>query len=535
MSGRRTMNRVRRVVCNRVACAAAAVAAVLCGAAPRAMGLQNTQPAAPAATTVPAAAPAAGTQSLKVVVVEVTGKVAASTDGKKWVEAKVGMELGEGAQFRTGIKSSVTCIIPPDQTFKLESVGTIRVAEAVKSGTKARTDLIMKYGAASYGIEAGGQEHDATIRTPSSTLAVRGTVVRVYDQPPFAPTAESFTGQAFYRTAQRQTKVGGKSYAAVSSANGTAADTAVSKSTVDPNTARARTASEARYVADQVSRGAVFTFDTQTMIPTLRNGPGPVSDAELANSLPGRLAFSLRWSGNANLNFLVSDQAGDQLALISKFNPQEILFPGFGLNQSNSGGLIPFDDRGGQRGGMEIAFWQDAFPQGIYGVGALHAGGGQTEFRINGFLDKKPLNFIFLDANQNLVKTQTFKGTIQANVLPPPEERAAIVFVPPNPIEDFLPDAGGTETQAIVRRALAQLDKQLAADAVAGKASQAEVVNLTGLFARPLTPAEAAKAEALKQQLAAAKQARGAKPAAPAAGARADGAVRFDVRAQNKR
>src|SRR4051812_6770707 len=116
MSGRRSMNRVRRVVCNRVAWAAAAAAAALCGVPPRAMALQNTQPA----TTVPAAATTApaGAQSLKVVVVEVVGAVAASVDGKKWMPAKVGMELGEGAQFRTGFKSSVTCIIPPDQTFK---------------------------------------------------------------------------------------------------------------------------------------------------------------------------------------------------------------------------------------------------------------------------------------------------------------------------------------------------------------------------------------------------------------------------------
>src|SRR5689334_18123548 len=148
MSGRHSMNRVRRVVCHRVAWAAAAVAAALCAAPPRALALQNTQPAAAApATTGPAAAPAAaGSQSLQGVGVEVTGAVAASADGRKWVPAKVGMELGEGAQFRTGFKSSGTCIIPPDQTFKLESVGTIRVGEAVKTGTKARTDLIMKYG-----------------------------------------------------------------------------------------------------------------------------------------------------------------------------------------------------------------------------------------------------------------------------------------------------------------------------------------------------------------------------------------------------
>ena len=119
----------------RLARSAAAVAgAFFLGASPAwafQVGGASGVPAAPSPATVPAA-PAGDAESLKVVVAEVVGKVAVSTDdAKTWKPATVGLEVGQGAQFRTGLKSSVTCVIPPDQTFKLESLSTIRVSEAV--------------------------------------------------------------------------------------------------------------------------------------------------------------------------------------------------------------------------------------------------------------------------------------------------------------------------------------------------------------------------------------------------------------------
>src|SRR4051812_36348940 len=298
--------------------AAAAAVALILGQSPAFAFMQNTQPATPPTTTpvlapLPTTGPGAPAESLPVIIVEVTGKVSVSTDeGKSWVPAKPTMKVTQGAQFRTALRSSVTCVIPPDQTFKLESLSTIRVSEAIKRGTKASTELLMKYGAASYGIQQAGLEHASTIRTPSSTLAVRGTVVRVVDQAPFPPTAESFTGRALYQAAQRQTRLGGTGYAIVNSVQGSAAQTALANSVVDPSTAAARTTSEARYVADQVSRGAVLSFDQQAGIPVVRGGTGPVSDEQLAGSLPGRLNFALRWSGNADLNLLVTDEPSTQ-------------------------------------------------------------------------------------------------------------------------------------------------------------------------------------------------------------------------------
>jgi hypothetical protein len=496
--------------------AAAAVVAMMLGQSPAFALTQNTPPAGAPTTTpvlapLPTTGPGAAAEALPVLVVEIVGKVSVSTDeGKTWQPATANMKVSQGAQFRTGMRSSVTCVIPPDQTFKLESLSTIRVSEAIKRGTKASTELLMKYGAASYGIQQAGLEHASTIRTPSSTLAVRGTVVRVVDQAPFPPTAESFTGRAVYQAAQRQTRLGGTGYAIVNSVQGSAAQTALANSVVDPSTASARTTSEARYVADQVSRGAVLSFDQQAGIPVIRGGSGPVADDQLAGSLPGRLNFALRWSGNADLNFLVDDQPITQANIASGtkmgptltppaqpnlpaenlgqigiirspqgFQPQEILFPGFGLNVNSSGGQIPYDHRGGKNGGQEIAYWPGSFPSGVYGVGVLHVSGQSADFKINAFADGKPLQIYGFDAEGNLARFTTLKGTVG-----PGETDAGIVFVPGNPYYESTTPSADSATQAIVTRALTQLDQELRQQA--GGSTSTQVV--TGPTAKPAAP-----------------------------------------------
>lgn len=458
----------------RLRAAACFVAAALLGSS-----WASAQPAPAAPATVPSAPAAGDAQHLKVVIQEVVGMVAVSMDGKSWKPAKVGMELDEGASFRTGLKSSVTCAIPPDQVFKLETLGTLTVAQAARQGAKYKTELIMKHGATSYGIEAAGAEHDSTIRTPSSTLAVRGTVVRVADRAPFAPTAESFTGRALFRTAQLETKLGGKNrYARVQSNQGSAAQTALDSSVVDPAGARARSGSDARLISEQVSLGGVLSFDEKANIPVIRGGNGPVSDEQAAASIPGRLGFTLRWTGNSDLNLLVDDApitvksidfgkslagranppfpanlpdtAYGQIGLVtSAFTPQEILFPGYGLNTTTSGGRIPYDHRGGPKGGQEIAYWPGSFPNGVYGVGVLFASGQETNYKLNAYLDGKPLKMIGFDPEGNLVQFNTLAGSVGAG-----GSDAAIVMVPGNAYyESVLPEL----SQAAVKKVLANV------------------------------------------------------------------------------
>ena len=174
-------------------------------------------------------------------------------------------------------------------------------------------------------------------------------------------------------------RFGGKTFTQIANDKSSPAETALARQTVDPRFAAARTASELAYLATETSRGATFTLNDFTMIPVVRDGPGPLSDAQLAaaaSTLPGNLDIVLRWTGNANINLFVGNEAGNPSTIFNAgFKPTELLYPGGGFNHSPSGGTIPFDDQGGPRGGMEIAYWPSGFPQGVYGVSAIHESG----------------------------------------------------------------------------------------------------------------------------------------------------------------
>ena len=120
-------------------------------------------------TPAPAPAPAG---AMPVVITEVHGLVQYRDDeAQPWHTAVVQARISEGAELRTGPHSSVTCVIPPDQTFTLDRLGTVRVDEAAQHGNKITTDLIMKYGRTRYQIEAAGLEHEAKISSPSNVIA----------------------------------------------------------------------------------------------------------------------------------------------------------------------------------------------------------------------------------------------------------------------------------------------------------------------------------------------------------------------------
>ena len=123
-----------------------AAAGLTSGAATWAQG-----PATPTATAP--ATPVAGTETgepanieqLRVVIIAVQGMVQVrSAEDQPWQKADVGMELGTGAEFRTGPRSSVTFKIPPDQTISLDRLGTIKVLQAIRASGKFKTDVGMR-------------------------------------------------------------------------------------------------------------------------------------------------------------------------------------------------------------------------------------------------------------------------------------------------------------------------------------------------------------------------------------------------------
>jgi hypothetical protein len=416
----------------------------------------TTPTAAPTAT--PAPAPATTQQqtgSLKVTVVAVSGAVQVrSADDQPWQPAKVGMVVDEGAEFRTGPRSSVRCTIPPDQSFTLDRLGTVKVLTALKKGDKLKTDMLMKYGRTNYSVEAAGLEHESTIASPSGTLAVRGTVISLYDQPPYAPAATSYTGQAMFRDAHRQATVGspnGGTQTITGDAN-SAAQTALNNSVTDPKYSAGRTAADQAFIASQVSQGGVVSFDNLANITVIRNATPLASDKALVATLPGRLNFVARWFGNSDVNLEVFADLRDPLTALfdpKGFQPTEFLYPGYNLNNSKSGGHIPFDNRGGPTGGTEVAYWLTPPKAAVFGLGALLISGQPVEVKIQAYLDGQKQSIFFIDPQGNFVKTKTLDVTLTSSSL----IGGPIIFLPAVPIlEDTTPTEGDGNPNPTHRR-----------------------------------------------------------------------------------
>lgn len=340
-----------------------------------------------------------------------------------WEPCKVGMEVDESAELRTGPHSLIQFVIPPDQRVTLDRFGTITVLQAVRSGGRIVTDLGMKYGRMEYKIEAAGLEHRSTVKTPNSTLGVRGTTVQVYDQRPFAPQAVSLTGRAQYAVGKHRTAIGGKNTGiAVATGEQTPAQTALGNAVQDPVNPFARSALEAPLVANLLSEGAVITLPPGRGIPIVRGGMPP-TDQQLIPLLPGRLDFVLRWTADANLDLIVGDLNGKG----------EAMLPAGGLNSTPSGGRIPFDHRGGPHGGFEIGFWPRSFPDTIYPVQVNDVSGVTTPFTLDVFKDGQRVPMLNPAANGGAGGTVTTLG----GSLSPGQTAGAIV-----PLNVPLPPTG---------------------------------------------------------------------------------------------
>jgi len=402
-----------------------------------AMGRAQSFAAEPATTSFVLAPAPAPPGAMPVVITEVHGLVQYRDDeSQPWHTATPQARISEGAELRTGPHSSVTCVIQPDQTFTLDRLGTVRVEEAAQHGNKITTDLIMKYGRTRYDIEAAGLEHEAKISSPSSTLAVRGTRVSLFDQPPFAPEATSFTGRAQFTYAGNTLYVGHKNGSVTKVLAGTdgASQTGVDQTVVDPTFAAARSQSDAALIATEVSRGAILSYDPIAMIPFITNGT-PLYDSQLPSHLPGDLDFVLRWTGNANLNLEVAVDKGDPLTVLGSgaFNGTELLYPGFGYQNSPSGGHVPFDNRGGPHGGEEFAYWSGAYPEGIYGFEALSISGVATSATLDVYANGKPLEMLTLPPTGSPSNVLLYKSTQYTRVIQPGQAFAVEVDIPEIP------------------------------------------------------------------------------------------------------
>ena len=364
----------------RIPILAAVLGTVLSGTGVGAMA----QPAAAGPTTMESATAAPVAQALSATVTGIEGLVQVRDDGDgPWRSVKVGMVLGEKAEFRTGPRSAVRFEIPGGHVITVDRLGVAKLLTAVEESGTTRTRVGMKYGRTRYDIEGVGRDHDSALVSPSTTLAIRGTRVSLFDQRPFRPEAVSLTGRAEFRDLRKRVFFGarGQGKTRVTTEHASAAATSLTQSVTDPGIANARTQSEAGLIATLLSRGATVAFDRQSDIKVVTGGVPP-TDAQLAGVLPGALNFVIRWSGNANLDMGLSSPGG-------KDGGGEFLYPATGLNTNASGGRIPFDHRGGPKGGIEVAFWAGSYPKGLYGLGIVLASGEPTLATVQAFLNGK--------------------------------------------------------------------------------------------------------------------------------------------------
>lgn len=399
--------------------------------------LLTTPPATLAQDTPPAAPPAAaGVATMEAVIVAVEGTVRVRlAPGEPWVAAEPGMKLREGATLRTGPRSAIRCMIGEEHTFVLDRLGTIELTEALRDGNLVKTNLTMKYGRAQYEVQKAGLDHDAKISTPGATLAVRGTIGEVDNSPPFRPVAVSYTGRVFFSDERRSTTLGGPGSSRVSVEAGqqSVAAAALLGSIVDPQSSRSRTPTDSRVISEQRAIGANAFFDFATQIPVVRGGPGPtVLESDLVTSLPGRLNFVARWTGDADLNLQVGVSRGDPASTVlttGEFRFSEFIYPGFGLNVSPSGGRTDFDHRGGPNGGQEIVYWRGNFPIATYALGIVQVSGEPTPLTVNAFLDgRKIAMFDFaptVEVSPEGVRSTTYTYRMTPNAIVSP-----LVFIP---------------------------------------------------------------------------------------------------------
>jgi len=126
-------------------------------------------PAAPAADAKPA-----GDQGMAVVK-KFEGTVESRPAvGQPWAPVKVGQQLAEGSDVRTGFRAC--CVLDlAGNTVQLDPLTVARIGELVREGDKARTRIYMKQGSTQASVEKRGEQNDFAIVTPSATLSVRGT------------------------------------------------------------------------------------------------------------------------------------------------------------------------------------------------------------------------------------------------------------------------------------------------------------------------------------------------------------------------
>jgi hypothetical protein len=347
-----------------------------------------------------------------------------------WRIAKVGMTFPVGGEVRTGPKSRLVFTLPPEQLVTVDRLTQVKILDAARGSANFRADLGMLYGRMRYDVEAGGLEHEAVIRAPSSALAVRGTSVEVTDdafggnvvlcrgladatignsrkvemrkgeQAAAAPTTQPTTQPVAYvrridpvtglnciRVDSRYQTVAGYSYgASAATSSQSAALSPQEQAVVGYNsTAGGLQAGLHAFVPGSGSGGGTGLSGGSDIIPP------PTPDVG-----EGKLTFSLTWTGDGStglglpdLDLTVTSPAG------KKYAPA--VNPG-----TNSDGVIvsPKGPVGSEvTAGVQTVYWPKNCPAGTYNYSVHYNGTGDPAiFTVQVLLNGKQINPVFEDS-----------------------------------------------------------------------------------------------------------------------------------------
>jgi len=394
---------------------------LLLGTAARLWAAEKTAPASnPAPSTVPT-----GAVALRAAIVSVKGVVQVrQAEDQPWQTAVAGMQLGQGAELRTGLRSAVQFVIEPDQVITLDRLGTVKVLQAYMEHNKATTDLGVKYGRTRYDIQSADLEHQATIRSPGSTLAIRGTDVTYEDQAPWEPSSVSRHGRAEFKNFRKEfLPFGGTSHATIAADKNSAAQDAQSKTRLDPRGAFAgRTADENELLLDLPSTGGLDAQGLLALQELAKIG-GFKGNFVGVPPVPGPLEFILDWvstktpAGPTSVDLQVTDPLG---------NTASILHPVIG--KGTAMGMFTGSNQGPMGFGEESVIWGLFFPPGKYTVEALARSGDPADIFVT-VLEGTSANPIQTFGEGTgpaptivLTPGQTFSGTV--TVQPPPAPAA---------------------------------------------------------------------------------------------------------------
>lgn len=311
-----------------------------------------------------------------------------SAADQPWKSATIGMTLDAGAEFRTGPRSAVRFVIPPDQVITLDRLGTVKVMQAIRDASSVKTELGMKYGRTRYDIEAAGLEHDSSIHSPTATLSIRGTRVSLYDQPPFVAEAVNLRGVASFQVGKGNTYAlahAGNGGTAANSKNPEAAGLALNESLVDPGNSTSRTDSESKLIDQLPSVGTLGLFGGLSgQVHGFDTGPQNTFNVQR------HLEFTVSWIGNADVDMFVISPLKEQLATYPPGGIPVAGGTGPIASSTPSGGIIAFDFTAPN--GHETADWANHAPAGTYVVGGRIYSGGPASVTIEGTLNGKPLS-----------------------------------------------------------------------------------------------------------------------------------------------